>query len=306
MTEQTPQTKAGFVAIIGAPNAGKSTLLNTLLGERIAIVSPKVQTTRINMRGILTEGNTQFIFVDTPGIYKPKKRLLDRSMVQAAWDAQSDADAVLFLVDSTKGFNERVMALIENVREFAGKKPVFLALNKIDKINHKKILELMTKAGEIDLFRSIFAISALKNDGARDLLKELDKCMPESPYLYDADDITDMPMRLMAAEMTRERAFMALHEELPYAVAVETVTYEANNKGVTIHQNVLVENDNQKMIVVGKQGAVIKKIGEQARENLESLLECKVNLFLKVKVKPNWAEKGSFLNEIGLEPVRKQ
>ena len=297
--------RAGFVAIIGAPNAGKSTLMNQLVGQKIAIVSPKVQTTRVNMRGIVTRENTQFIFIDTPGIYRPGSRLLDRSMVQAAHQARDDADATVLMVDAFKGFNEPVMDIIEILQS---KKPKNLSLvfNKVDKMPKEKLLPLMVKAQEMDLFDNVFAISATKGKGVEDILKAIEPSMPESPYLYSEDDVTDMPMRLLAAEITRERAFMMLNQELPYGLAVETVSYETEADGkLVIHQNILIEREAHKPIIVGKGGAMIKRIGEQARRNLQEMLQKKhLNLFLKVKVKANWSESSTFMQEIGLEPSK--
>lgn len=298
-------TKAGFVALIGAPNAGKSTLLNQLVGQKIAIVSPKVQTTRVNMRGVLTQGNNQFIFVDTPGIYRPKdtSRLLDKSMVHAAWQAGGDSDVVLLLVDAKAGFNEKVTEIIENVKQNVPKRvPVFLALNKVDALAKDKLLPLMQKASAFDLFNGVFAISAKENDGVEDMLEQFAKHLPESPYLYDEETLTDMPMRMVAAEITREKAFHLLQQEVPYSLAVETVNFEHYNNGsIRIDQNVLVEREAHKPIVLGKKGSMVKRIGEQARADLEEMLETQVHLFIKVKVNDKWANSQNFMREIGLD-----
>ncbi|MFT7145062.1 MAG: GTP-binding protein Era [Alphaproteobacteria bacterium] len=302
----TDKTRAGFVAIIGAPNAGKSTLMNLFVGQKIAIVSPKVQTTRVNMRGILTRDNTQYIFVDTPGIYKPdNKRLLDRSMVSAAWQAGGDSDVILLLVDSRSGFNDRVMAIVDKLKESKVKTPIFLAFNKIDAIEKEFLLPLLVEAQEMDIFKEIFLISAQENDGADAMLEHFSKYLPESPYLYDEDHLTDVPMRLLAAEITREKAFRLLNQEIPYGLAVETVNYETKDDGsVRIDQNILVERDGHKIIVIGKSGQKIKDIGQKSRKELCELLGCKVHLFLKVKVNDKWANSQSFMREIGLDPVK--
>lgn len=303
----TEQTKAGFVAIIGAPNAGKSTLMNLFVGHKIAITSPKVQTTRVNMRGILTRKNTQYIFVDTPGIYKPdNKRLLDRSMVHAAWQAGSDADVILLLVDARTGFKERVMDIIEKLKEGGVKTPVFLGLNKVDTVEKEELLPLVSKAVEMDMFKEIFMISAKENDGVDDMLDYFANYLPESPYLYDDDSLTDIPMRLLAAEITREKAFRLLNQEVPYGLAVETVNYEVREDGsVKIDQNILVERDAHKQIVVGKQGSKVKAIGQKSRVDISNLLGCPVHLFIKVKVNDKWANSHSFMREIGLDPIQK-
>tara|TARA_R110000868_G_scaffold189695_2_gene432950 strand:- start:1913 stop:2824 length:912 start_codon:yes stop_codon:yes gene_type:complete len=302
----TDKTRAGFVAIIGAPNAGKSTLMNLFVGQKIAIVSPKVQTTRVNMRGILTRENTQYIFVDTPGIYRPdNKRLLDRSMVSAAWQAGHDADVILLLVDCRSGFNDRVMSIIEKLKESNLKTPVFIAFNKIDALEKEFLLPLIVEAQEMDMFKEIFLISAKDNEGADDMLEYFSKFLPESPYLYDEEHLTDVPMRLLAAEITREKAFRLLNQEIPYGLAVETVNYEVRDNGsVKIDQNILVERDGHKLIVVGKQGQKIKDIGQKSRKEISELLGCPVHLFLKVKVNDKWSNSHSFMREIGLDPVK--
>lgn len=293
-----PQTKAGFIAIIGVPNAGKSTLMNCVLGEKLAIVTPKVQTTRFNLRGILTENNTQYIFVDTPGIHKAR-RMFDQAMVDAAWQAGGDADVLLVVVDVRKGFDAETMQLMDVLKEL--KKPAILALNKIDGLPKEKLLPLMADAGKLNLFDKIFAISAKKGHGVKDLLATIASYMPQSPYLYDPEDITDLPMRLLAAEMTRERAFLLLGQELPYSLTVETVSYTEQLDGsVRIEQNLMVERDGQKKIVIGKNGQMLKKIGTQARTALSDIMGCPVHLFLNVKVSPGWASNHGLMRELGL------
>lgn len=300
----TEQTKAGFVAIIGAPNAGKSTLMNLLIGQKIAIVSPKVQTTRVNMKGILTRGQNQFIFVDTPGIYKPNEnKLLDRSMVAAAWQAGHDADVVLMVVDAKTGLNEKVLTILEEYQNQPKSTPLYLAFNKVDLIEKEKLLPLVQKAHDMGIFKEIFLISAKQNDGVFDMLDRFAKHLPESPYLYDEEELTDVPMRLIAAEMTREKAFRLLNQEIPYGLAVETVQYLTQENGsVRIDQNILVEREAHRKIVLGKKGSKIKEIGRKSRLELANMLGCPVHLFLKVKVNDKWLSSHSFMREIGLEP----
>jgi GTP-binding protein Era len=298
MTQNPPATRCGFVAIIGAPNAGKSTFMNAALGEKIAIVTPKVQTTRMNMRGILTEDDTQLIFVDTPGIHKPRRQF-DKAMVNAAWQASSDADAILLLVDAQKGFGPDVQRILADVKEVTS--PKLLVLNKVDKMPREKLLPLMAKAGAMGIFEHIFAISALKADRVRDVVEKLKGYMPQEPFHYDPDDLTDTPMRVIAAEVTRERAFMLLGDELPYSLTVETVAYTENPDGsVRIDQNILLERDGQKKIVIGKGGAMLKKIGEQARKTLSEMTGGPVHLFLQVKVREGWATDPHLMRSLGL------
>lgn len=294
-------SKAGFIAIIGTPNAGKSTLMNRILGQKIAIATHKVQTTRTNMRGIHTRGDSQFIFVDTPGIHKPRRNF-DKAMVNAANQAWIDADVVLLLIDTASGLKEGVENIIHQLEGVT--KPILVALNKVDKIKKEKLLPLISELNSKHQFSDIFAISALNGSGVEDVLNRLETFLPESPFLFDPEDLTDTPMRLIAAEITREKAFMCLHEELPYALMVETVSYKADTHQVTIHQNIIVERDGHKGIVLGKGGETVKKIGSQARRELEEMLQCKVNLFLKVKVRPNWSENKSMMQMIGLEPPK--
>lgn len=298
----TTLTKAGFVAIIGAPNAGKSTLLNSLLAHKLAVVSPKVQTTRTNIRGILTQENTQYIFVDTPGIHDPR-RSFDKAMVDAAWQALNDADVVLFVLDGLKGFDKQVLQLLENLKKEKNLPPIHLVVNKIDKIAKPKLLPLMQKASEDGVFKEIIPLSALKiKDKEKQLiLNTLAKGLPQSPYLYDEETLTDMPSRLWAAEATRERAFLLLGEELPYAMSVETLSFETRNDGsIEIHQNIYIERDGQKKIVVGKNGQMLKKIGEQARKGMENMFDTRVHLFVQVKVRPNWASDIHHMRMLGL------
>lgn len=292
-------TKAGFVAIIGAPNAGKSTLLNTLMGYKLAIVSPKAQTTRFAIRGILTHGHTQFIFVDTPGLHAPK-RLLDEAMVAAATTTWHDADTVLYVLDATKGFTDFDLNTLSMIK--TSNKPCFLALNKIDMVKDKsKLLPLMEKATELDMFTEVFAISALKNKGLDEFLDELAKPLPESPFLYDEETVTDQPARLLASETTREKAFLFLQDELPYGLTVDTTAVEDKDDGSQIvHQVIIIKREAHKPIVIGKGGSMLKRIGEAARKDLSKQFGHKIHLKLTVKVKPDWDKSKSVLQSLGL------
>lgn len=297
-------TKAGFVAIVGAPNAGKSTFLNQCIGEKVAIVSPKEQTTRFNIRAVLTEGDNQFIFVDTPGIHKAR-RMFDEAMVNTALEASINADVILFLVDIKRGINDEVLDIIEHLKEVKRIKKVF-AFNKVDLIKDKadvlpKLKEVQEQFG--DLFDDYMLISANKNQGTSDVLNTLAKYIPESPMLYSEDYLTDLPMKLIASEETREKAFYLLKNEIPYSVMVETLEYKVNpdNGEVRIEQVLLLEREAHKKIVVGNKGQMIKKIGMMARKSLEEFLGVKVHLFLRVKVQPNWAQDNFYYQMFGLE-----
>lgn len=304
------QTRAGFIAIVGAPNAGKSTLLNGLLGEKLAIVSPKVQTTRTNLRGVLTIDEKQYIFVDTPGIHKARRQF-DQAMVDAAYQALIDADVLVLVVDCMKGFNKETMNIVEtlegikkNTKKFP---PLLLALNKIDKIDKTKLLPMMEKAGAIGIFDDIIPLSALKAKGCDIVLQVVGQYLPETPFLYDPDTLTDMPSRLWAAEATRERAFLLLGDELPYSLSVETMAFDQREDGsVEIHQNVYLERDGQKKIIVGKNGQMLKKIGEQARKAMSVMFGGEVHLYLQVKIRPNWASDIHHMRMLGLEPNTKK
>lgn len=299
------QTRAGFIAIIGAPNAGKSTLLNSLVGEKLAIVSPKVQTTRINLRGILTRNNCQYIFVDTPGIHKPRRNF-DETMVDSAWEAFTEADATIMVVDARQGFTGEAARILENLQGMDKRPPLVLALNKIDSMPREKLLPLIADASALNIFDDIYPISARTGDGVDGMLKKLATWMPEGPYLYDPDDMTDMPMRILAAETTRERAFLLLGQELPYALAVETLLYEHQEDGsIRIEQNLLIERDGQKKIVIGKSGQMLKKIGSQSRAALEKFTGSRVHLFLHVKVK-DWSNDPLQMRSLGVEPSKKR
>jgi GTPase len=292
------QTRCGFCAIIGAPNAGKSTLVNALAGTKISIVSHKVQTTRSRLRAIVISGATQIIFVDTPGIFKPKRRL-DEAMVEGAWSGASEADAVVLLADVRRGLNDEVMRIIEGLKKSGIE--AFLALNKIDLVKAETLLELSRKFNEAFAFRETFMISALNGSGVDRLRDKVAALMPEGPWLYAEDQIADVPLRFLAAETTREKLYERLHEELPYASTVETETWEERKDGsVRIDQVIYVERESQRKIVLGKNGQTIKLLGRAARLDLEKAFERRVHLFLFVKVRENWAKDPERLRAMGL------
>jgi GTP-binding protein Era len=302
----TGATHCGFVAVLGAPNAGKSTLVNALVGQKVAIVTQKVQTTRAPLRGIAIHGNTQVIFVDTPGIFVPKRRL-DRAMVKAAWGGAKDADAILVLVDAPE-VSDRPSGLsaADTERIIEGLKSdnrrAILVLNKVDAIRRDALLPLTAHFDAKSLFDRIFMVSALKGDGMADLLAYCTGLMPEGPFLYPEDQVADIPSRLLAAEITREKLFLRLHDELPYASAVVTESWKEQKDGsVRIDQSILVERDGQKAIVIGKGGRTIKTIGEQARLEMEQMFGRRVHLFLHSKVVEDWGERPSHYVEWGLE-----
>jgi len=292
-------TKAGFVALIGAPNAGKSTLLNALVGSKVSIVSRKVQTTRALVRGIAMEGDTQIVFVDTPGIFKPKRRL-DRAMVTSAWGGAGDADVVALLLDVRKGIDEEAEAILAKLPEL--KQPKVLILNKIDLIERSKLLALAAKLNEKVPFAHTFMISALNGDGIDTLKSQLAAMMPPGPWLYPEDQISDAPLRMLAAEITREKIYERLHEELPYQSTVETDQWQQRPDGsVRIEQTVFVERDSQRKIVLGKGGQTIKAIGQAARKEIAEIAEAPVHLFIFVKVRENWSDDPERYREMGLE-----
>ena len=299
-------TRCGFTAIIGAPNAGKSTLVNALVGSKVAIVTPKVQTTRMPVRGVAIKDDVQVVFVDTPGIFKPKRRL-DRAMVSSAWSHAGDADALVLLADAQElttnsrgrgadDTHEIVKALKKEQRKAA------LALNKIDGMKRTDLLPLVQALTSENTFEDVFLISALKGDGVADLFQWVADRMPEGPWLYPEDQAADIPQRLLAAEITREKIYLRLHDELPYASAVETEKWEERKDGsARIDQTIYVQRDGQKAIVLGKGGATIKTIGELARKELEEIFDRRIHLFLHVKVAEDWAEKSAHYKELGLE-----
>jgi GTPase len=292
-------TACGFAAIIGAPNAGKSTLTNQLVGAKVAIVTHKVQTTRVRLRGILIEGKTQIILVDTPGIFRPKRRL-DRAMVDTAWSEAVDADVVVLLIDAGKGIDEEVDAILDRVAGIT--RPMVLAFNKIDRVRKDRLLELTAQLSARVNFAQVFMISALSGDGVDDLRAWVADAMPPGPWLYPEDQIADAPMRVMAAEVTREKVFLRLHDELPYESTVETADFKRLKDGsIRIEQVIYVARASQKKIVLGAGGRTIKQISTEAREELSQQLGVPVHLFLFVKVRERWAEDPSLYHAMGLE-----
>lgn len=292
-------TRCGFVALLGAPNCGKSTLLNRLVGAKVSIVTPKVQTTRTRVLGIAVIGAAQVIFVDTPGIFAPKRRL-ERAMVAAAWSGAADADAVVLLVDAREGFGDEARTIVEGLKK-AGRAAV-LALNKVDLVRRDTLLELAQRLNEAGLFTDTFMISALSGDGVADLLDAALARLPDGPWLYPEDQLSDMPQRLMAAEVTREKVFLQLHQELPYASAVETEEWtEFDNGDVRIDQVIFVQRASQKGIVLGAGGRRIKAIGAAARAELEEMFGRRVHLFLRVKVRSRWIDDPRHYRIMGLD-----
>jgi GTP-binding protein Era len=287
------------VALIGAPNAGKSTLLNRLVGSKVAIVTRKVQTTRAILRGIAIEDAAQIIFVDTPGIFSPKRKL-DRAMVEAAWSGAADADAIVLLVDSQYGLDEDTRRIVEGLGERAGK--AILALNKIDAVKRERLLALAQSLNDCFAFDRTFMISALDGSGVDDLKNYLADRMPDGPWLYPPDQLADVPLRYMAAEVTREKLFERLHDELPYASTVETEQWkELRDGSVRIEQTIFVERQSQKKIVLGHKGQTVKAIGQAARLDLQTLLDKTVHLFLFVKVRERWGEDPERFRMMGLD-----
>ncbi|SLN77062.1 GTPase Era [Oceanibacterium hippocampi] len=292
-------TRAGFIALIGATNAGKSTLLNTLVGSKIAIVSPKVQTTRTRITGIAMAGPAQLVFVDTPGIFQPRRRL-DRAMVEAAWSGAADADMVVLLVDSKRGLTGDVREIVRRLE--GDKRPLVLALNKVDSVKRVTLLDLAQQLSEMLPFEAVFMISALTGDGVEDLKAHLAARLPAGPWLFPEDQLATASLRQLAAEITREQLYTQLHEELPYATTVETESWKDAAKGaVRIEQVIYVARETQKAIVLGKGGSMIKKIGAAARAELETILDGRVHLFLFVKVRPRWEDDPERYREMGLD-----
>lgn len=298
-TGDSGPTRSGFIAVLGAPNAGKSTLVNTIIGTKVSIVSPKVQTTRSIVRGIAMEGTSQLIFVDTPGIFTPNRRM-ERAMVSAAWTGAADADMVMLMVDSRRGLTEDVKAIVDGFLE--AKRKAVLVLNKVDAVERASLLGLSAELYDTGAFSDVFMVSALKGDGVRDLVAFLAGRMPEGPYLFPEDEVSDLPQRMLAAEITREKLFLNLHQELPYSVSIETESWEERKDGsVRINQIIYVMRETQRSIVLGKQGAQIKRIGAAARKELEELLERRVHLFLHVKVSEDWTERRDHYTAWGLD-----
>lgn len=292
------ETYSGFIAIIGPTNAGKSTLLNQIMGRKVSIVSHKVQTTRTNFRAIKMVGNKQLIFVDTPGVFRPARRL-DRAMVSAAMDATGDADAILLVVDAQKGITDTVRSLIEKVKEH---KNLFVALNKVDAVAKPDLLPLTAQIMELANPREIFMISALKNDGVQQMLESLAAVMPSGPYLFEAKDASDVPDNLYLAELTREKIYRYIHQELPYHINVVTEKVDVDDEGVLdIYQKIAVQNDAHKKIVIGRGGAQLKRIGTAARHDIQDQWGVNARLHLFVRVEPDWENKAENYEEQGLE-----
>lgn len=292
-------TRCGFVAIIGAPNAGKSTLVNALVGAKVTIVSHKVQTTRSLVRGIAMEGGSQIILVDTPGLFSPRRRL-DRAMVSAAWGGAADADRVVVLVDAKKGLDEPVEAILDKLGDV--RQPKDLVLNKVDLVDRPKLLDLATAINERVRFEKTFMISAATGSGVKDLRQHLAATAPLGPWHYPEDEISDVPARMLAAEITREKLYHRLHDELPYDATVETESYEERKDGsIRIEQTIYVVREGQRKIMLGKGGETIKLISQSAREELSKLFETKVHLFLFVKVRENWGDDPERYERMGLE-----
>jgi GTP-binding protein Era len=299
VSETGPAARCGFVALIGAPNVGKSTLVNALVGSKVTIVSRKVQTTRALIRGIVVENNAQIILVDTPGIFAPKRRL-DRAMVSTAWSGAHDADLVCVLLDARAGINDEADAILTKLAGVAH--PKILVLNKIDLVPREKLLALTSAANERLAFENTFMVSALSGDGVDDLRRELAGRVPEGPFHYPEDQMSDAPLRHLAAEITREKIYRHLHQELPYQSTVETDTWtERNDNTVRIEQTIFVERDSQRKIVLGKSGATIKAIGADSRKEIGEIIGQPVHLFLFVKVRENWGDDPNRYREMGLE-----
>lgn len=301
MTEASPQ-RCGYVAIIGAPNAGKSTLVNNMVGAKVSIVSRKVQTTRNRILGIFTEGEAQIVLMDTPGLFVPSTRL-ERAMVSAAWGSSEEADLTLYMFDVGKNFpNEKDMALLKKLKSQNLKK-TWLVLNKGDTVAPQKFLELSAKMNEEYPFEQTFMISAINGKGVKDLVRQIAKVLPQGPWLFGEDQMSDLPMRLLAAEITREQIFDQLHEELPYAITVQTESWDQSDAGnIKIRQVIHVERDSQKAIVIGKGGSQLKRIGTNARKELQEITEAKVHLDLFVRVSAKWHDNPEYYSEWGLDP----
>ncbi|MBC7153075.1 MAG: GTPase Era [Rhodobacteraceae bacterium] len=300
MTDQA--TRAGFVALIGEPNAGKSTLLNRMVGAKVSIVTHKVQTTRARIRGVAMEGQSQIVFVDTPGLFRPRRRL-DRAMVAAAWGGAADADIIVLLIEAHRGLTEGTKAIIDALKDrVAEGRPVALAINKIDRVKAETLLALAESANAAFPFVETFMISAEKGHGVEALRRWLAGALPEGPWLYPEDQIADLPMRMIAAEITREKLTLRLHEELPYQMTVESETWEDRKDGSTrIGQVIYVARDGHKGIVLGNRGETIKAISTAARAEIAEFIGRPVHLFLQVKVRPQWMDDSERYDEMGLD-----
>lgn len=299
--------KTGYVALIGAPNAGKSTLLNHLIGQKISIVSRKVQTTRTIIRGILTLDDTQIIFIDTPGIFRPKRRL-DRSMVGAAWDGIANADNVVLLIDAHKGIRHKeTLDILESFKK--SERRIDIAINKIDGFDREKLPELAKQIYDTGIVEDIYMISALKGSGTQEFIKKIAQKMPEMPFVYESDEVSDIPLKFLAAEITREQIFDRLHDEIPYNITVETEVFEKKSGTKTplrLEQIIFVTREAHRRILLGKQGQMIKLIGENSRKELSGLLNRPVHLFLHIKIRDDWQddpERYSMMN-LNIKPER--
>ena len=292
-------TACGFAALLGAPNAGKSTLLNRLVGSKVSIVTHKVQTTRARISAICMVGQTQIVFVDTPGIFQASRRL-ERAMVEAAWSGARDADLSVLLVDAERGIDKDTRTIVDGLA--AQNRDAVLVLNKIDRVKKAQLLALAAELGEIGRFSETFMVSALTGDGVDDLKARIAEQMPPGPWLYPPDQLADIPQRMLAAEITREKLFLRLHQELPYASTVETESWQSRKDGsLRIEQVVYVRRDSQKPIVLGKGGRTIKAIGAEARKEMEQVFDCRVHLFLFVKVREGWVDDPERYREMGLD-----
>ncbi|MBP8232259.1 MAG: GTPase Era [Rhizorhabdus sp.] len=293
--------RCGFVAVVGAPNAGKSTLVNALVGQKVAIVSPKAQTTRTRLIGVAIAGESQMLLVDTPGIFAPRRRL-DRAMVAAAWSGAQDADLIAFVIDAKTGISRRITELLDTLAQ--RREPKLVILNKVDICTKESLLDLAVRLQDKLAPEAIFMVSAATGDGVEDLRAALAARVPEGPWHFPEEQVSDATDRMLAAEVTREQLFLQLHAELPYDSAVETEKYEERKDGsVAIHQQILIARDSQKAIILGKRGTRLKEIGSRSREELEKLLDRKVHLFLHVKVAEKWGDDRGLYREIGLDWV---
>ena len=293
--------RCGFVALIGEPNAGKSTLLNRMVGAKVSIVTHKVQTTRARIRGVAIEGEAQIVFVDTPGLFQPRRRL-DRAMVAAAWGGAADADVVVLLIEAQRGLTGGVQAILDSLKAKAGGRPVALAINKIDRVKAEVLLGLSAELNDAFPFVRTFMISAERGYGVEDLRQWLAGELPEGPWLYPEDQIADLPMRMIAAEITREKLTLRLHQELPYELTVETEAWDERQDGsARIDQIIYVARDGHKGIVLGKKGETIKAVSQASRKELEEFLGRRVHLFLTVKVRPGWLDEAERYSEMGLD-----
>ncbi|HHY02185.1 MAG TPA: GTPase Era [Paracoccus sp.] len=300
-TQPEVPTRAGFVALIGEPNAGKSTLLNRMVGAKVSIVTHKVQTTRARIRGIAMHGPAQVVFVDTPGIFRPRRRL-DRSMVAAAWGGAADADIIVLLIEAHRGLTDGVQEILDNLRERSSGRPVALAINKIDRVKAESLLALSQRMNEAFPFERSFMISAERGHGTGDLMDWLAETLPEGPWLYPEDQIADLPMRMIAAEITREKLTLRLHEEIPYQLTVETESWEERDDGsARIDQVIYVTRPGHKGILLGKGGETIKAVSRAAREEIAEFMGRKVHLFLRVALRENWLDEAERFREMGLD-----